>query len=70
MILVILAVVAAALVPALTGYVKRARKVKSLQKADEARLAAQSEFAEFYGLYGSNIDGSLDSSVNSATNVN
>ena len=41
-ILVILAVVAAALVPALTGYVKRARKVKSLQKADEARLAAQS----------------------------
>ena len=46
-ILVILAVIAAALVSALTGYVKRARKVKSLSKADAARLAAQSEFAEF-----------------------
>lgn len=69
-VLVILAVVATALIPALTGYIKRSRRVRYIHKADEARIAAQSEFTEFYGLYNADINGAFDSSVNTATNVN
>lgn len=49
-VLVILAVLAAALIPALTGYIKRSRQAKYLQFADEARIAAQAVFSEFYAL--------------------
>ncbi|MBR1797499.1 MAG: type II secretion system protein [Clostridiales bacterium] len=49
-VLVILAVLAAMLVPALTGYIKRARKAQYIQKADEARIAAQAVMQQLYGL--------------------
>lgn len=69
-VLVILAVLSAMLVPALTGYIRRAKKVKSLQKADEARIAAQAVMNEFYAFYGGDLSEALDSSTNTATNVN
>ena len=37
-VLVILAVLAAMLTPALTGYIKRARRAKYIDAADEARV--------------------------------
>ena len=40
-VLVILAVVAAMLVPALTGYIKKAKRAKCFQYAYDARVAAQ-----------------------------
>ena len=69
-VLVILAVLAAMLVPALTGYIKRARKAKFIQKADEARIAAQAILDEFYAFYGGDLSEALDSSSNTAQNVN
>lgn len=68
-VLVILAVLAAMLVPALTGYIRRARKVRSIQKADEARIAAQAVLDEFYAYYGGDLSEALDSSSSTATNV-
>ena len=49
-VLVILAIVAAMMVPALTGYIKNAQKAKYIQKADETRIAAQAVMQELYGL--------------------
>ena len=51
-VLVILAIVAAMLVPALTGYIKRTKKSKYMQMADAYRTAAQSVMSEFYGEMG------------------
>lgn len=48
-VLVILAVLAAMLVPALTGYIKKAQKARFIPAADEARIAAQAVMSEFYG---------------------
>ncbi|MBR5182116.1 MAG: prepilin-type N-terminal cleavage/methylation domain-containing protein [Clostridiales bacterium] len=48
-VLVILAVIAAMLVPALTGYIKRAKKAKSMQMVDAYRTAAQAVMSEFFG---------------------
>ena len=70
LVLVILAVISAMLIPALTGYIKRAKRVKSIQKADEARIAAQAVLAEFYAYYGGNLTEALDNSTNTAQNVN
>ncbi len=70
-VLVILAVLAAALVPALSGYIRRTRQAKFIQFADEARVAAQAIFAEFYArenLAEVGVRGS-DGSVNSTTNI-
>ena len=58
------------LIPALTGYIKRAKRVKSIQKADEARIAAQAVLAEFYAYYGGDLTEALDNSTNTAQNVN
>ena len=49
-VLIILAVIAAMLVPALTGYIKRAKKDKALTGADTARVACQAIMTELYGL--------------------
>ncbi|MBR3081938.1 MAG: prepilin-type N-terminal cleavage/methylation domain-containing protein [Clostridiales bacterium] len=49
-VLIILAVIAAMLVPALTGYIKRAKKGKALTGADTARVACQAIMTELYGL--------------------
>ena len=69
-VLVILAVLAAMLVPALTGYIKRAKKAKYIQKADEFRIAAQAELGKFYAFYGGDLSEALDGSTNTAQNVN
>ncbi len=48
-VLVILAILAAMLVPALTGYIKRAREEKEYQTASTVYAAAQAEVTEYYG---------------------
>ena len=48
-VLVILAVLAAMLVPALTGYIKKARQEKEYQTAAEVLTAAQALVTEYYG---------------------
>lgn len=48
-VLVILAVLAAMLVPALTGYIRKARNEKDLQLAYDLKTAAQSVLDEMYG---------------------
>ena len=57
-VLVILAVLAAMLVPALTGYIKRARQEKDYQMAATALTAAQSAATFQYSL--ENFDSSVD----------
>ncbi|MBR5386324.1 MAG: prepilin-type N-terminal cleavage/methylation domain-containing protein [Clostridiales bacterium] len=49
-VLVVLAILAAMVVPALTGYFRKAKKAQYIQKADEARVAAQAVMQELYGL--------------------
>lgn len=51
-VLVILAVIAAMLIPALTGYIKQARRAKCYDIAYDARVAAQAVLTELYGQYG------------------
>lgn len=48
-VLVILAIMAAMLVPALTGYIRKARAEKDYQAASQALVAAQSLVTEYYG---------------------
>jgi prepilin-type N-terminal cleavage/methylation domain-containing protein len=48
-VLVILAILAAMLVPALTGYIRRARQEKEYQAASEILVAAQALATEYYG---------------------
>lgn len=48
-VLVILAIMAAMLVPALTGYIKKAREEKDYQAASQALVAAQSLATQYYG---------------------
>lgn len=69
-VLVILAVLAAMLVPALTGYVKRSKRARYIQKADEFRIAAQAEITKFYAFYDGDLTDALDGSTSTATNVN
>ena len=49
-VLVILAILAAMLVPALTGYIDRAKKEKDYQAASVVYAAAQAALTEGYGL--------------------
>ena len=49
-VLVILAVLAAMLVPALTGYIKKAKKEKLVTNAKYALVASQAVMTELYGL--------------------
>lgn len=69
-VLVILAILAGILVPALTGYIKQSKKAKYIQKADEFRIAAQAELAKFYAFYNGDLSTCLDDSTNTAQNVN
>jgi len=55
-VLVILAVIAAALIPALTGYIKQAKKAKYIQEVDAYRTAAQAIMSEWYAIDGGRID--------------
>lgn len=69
-VLVILAILAGILVPALTGYVKQARRTKYIQKADEFRIAAQAEISKFYAYYNGDLSEALDGSNKTTQNVN
>ncbi len=69
-VLVILAILAGILVPALTGYVKQARRTKYIQKADEFRIAAQAEISKFYAYYNGDLTEALDGATSTAQNVN
>jgi len=55
-ILVILAILAGILVPALTGYIKKTRKGQYIQEVDAFRSAGQSIMAEWYAHNGERID--------------
>ena len=55
-VLVVLAILAGILVPALTGYIKKSRKIKYIQEVDCYRTAAQAVMAEWYGHNGERID--------------
>ena len=55
-VLVVLAILAGILVPALTGYIKQGKKVKYIQEVDAYRTAAQAVMAEWYGHNGERID--------------
>lgn len=59
-VLVIIAVIAAALVPALTGYIKRSREAKSIAMAESYRVAMQAVVSEYYAVKGSSADGTSD----------
>lgn len=69
-VLVILAILAAILVPALLGYIDRAREKKTLLNAKNCLTATQAELAELYGKSGggelklgdSIIDGAIEKS--------
>ena len=49
-VLVVLALLAAVLVPALTGYIKKARRENQVETTYNARVAAQAVMTELYGL--------------------
>lgn len=49
-VLVILAILAAVLVPALLGYIDKAKKRKDMNAAEAAYIAAQAVYSEYYGL--------------------
>lgn len=55
-ILVILAILAGILVPALTGYIKKTRKAQYIQEVDAFRSAGQAIMAEWYAHNGERID--------------
>lgn len=50
-VIVILAILAAILVPALLGYIDRARHQKGIQKMHDIQVAATASLAEYYGLH-------------------
>lgn len=50
-VLVILAILAAILVPALLGYIDRAKRQKSVRKMHDIQVAATSALVEYYGIH-------------------
>ena len=48
-VLVILAVIAGMIVPALIGYIQKSRLAKAYYEADEYRVAIQAVVSEYYG---------------------
>ncbi len=59
-VLVILAVISASLVAALTGYIKRAKKAKHIEVAEAYLVSMQAVASEYYGFYGSELVGTTD----------
>lgn len=59
-VLVILAVIAAALTPALIGYLRRANKFKDIEVAEAYRVSMQAVASEYYCIYGSELAGTTD----------
>ena len=57
-VLVILAILAAILVPALLGYIDKAKKEKILLEAKDVWTASQAALAECYGLYPDSFEAS------------
>ena len=63
-VLVILAILAAMLVPALTGYIDRAKKEKDYQAASVVYAAAQAAITEMYG------NGTIEKGVTTINSTN
>ena len=62
-VLVILAVLAAMLIPALTGYIRRAREEKEFQAASTVYTAVQAQATAVYGKYGLTANSNKDIDV-------
>lgn len=60
-VLVILAVLAAAITPALIGYIKKAKLARVYGEAEDFRVAIQAVAIEYYGKNDSYLSGTLDS---------
>ena len=70
-VLLILAVLAAMLVPALTGYIKKARRAKCYEYAYDARVAAQAVMTELYAEFGNPLtDPSRSVTTSDGNNLN
>ena len=54
-VLVILAILAAILVPALLGYIDRAKQQKSVRKMHDIQIATTSALVEYYGIHKDNV---------------
>ena len=65
-VLVILAILAAMLVPALTGYIRRARAEKDYQTASVVQAAAQAAITQMYGDHGKTA---MTGKINQGTTV-
>lgn len=60
-VLVILAVIAGMIVPALIGYIQKSRLAKAYYEADEYRVAIQAVVSEYYGKKDGVASGTMDS---------
>lgn len=67
-VLVILAILAALLVPALTGYIDRAREKKLTAEAKGVWTAAQAAASEYYGLH--ITDAAMEKSMTNSCTIN
>ena len=59
-VITILAVIAAAIVPALIGYIDRSREAKSYAMAESYRVAMQAVASEYYAVNGTSVNGTTD----------
>ena len=59
-VLVVLAVLAAMIVPALVGYINKAKQARSMEAAEAYRVALQAVASEYYGIHGTAVVGTTD----------
>ena len=62
-VITIIAILAAILVPALTGYIKKSREMKSYAMAESYRVAMQAVATEYYAVNGTSVNGTTDGTV-------
>lgn len=62
-VLVILAIIGAMSIPALTGYIRRSKLARVYNEAEEYRVAIQAVVNEYYALEGEEISGTGDGSM-------
>lgn len=68
-VLVILGILAAILIPSLTGFIDKARQTRGLAEANEVYLAAQSAAAEQYAEYGDTVPSNSGSATDNPDNL-
>ena len=59
-VLVVLAVLAAMIVPALVGYINKAKQARNMEAAEAYRVAIQAVASEYYGKMGTRVSGYED----------